>query len=47
MRDILLVLVIAFGVAYAADIYFYDGAYSGEFFDSLSTMIASIRQYFR
>jgi hypothetical protein len=47
VKDLLIVLLIAFGVAYAADVYFYDGAYSGEFFDSLSTMITSIRQHFR
>jgi hypothetical protein len=46
LRDVLIVLVIAFGIAYAADVYFYSGVYSDMLFGSLSTMITSLRQHF-
>jgi hypothetical protein len=47
MRNFIIVLIIAFLLAYMADAYFYNGAYSGKLFDSLRPMILPITHYFR
>ena len=45
MRDYLIVLVVAFTVAYAADNYLYKGAYAGKLFVSLSAVFSPIIHY--